>query len=188
MMRFSVPRRYRDSLTLLSSFVGPGNCPNIFMRKKEDMTAFGRIALAILAISLAGLSVAAQEAKITKKAVPSAVLEAFKAAYPNATIKGYARERENGKTFYEIESKDGDVGRDILYNSDGTVSEIEETVKEADLPSATREVIRSKYPGAVVMKAEKITQGGTVGYEVVAKKGKKRIALKFDADGNLKAK
>jgi len=155
---------------------------------KKLMLPFGRTALAIVAISLAGFSASAQEAKITKKAVPPAVMEAFKAAYPNATIKGYAREKENGKTFYEIESKDGNIGRDILYNPDGTVSEIEETVKEADLPSAAREVIRSKYAGAVVLKAEKITQGGTVGYEVVAKKGKKRIALKFDADGNLKTK
>ncbi|HXM34650.1 MAG TPA: hypothetical protein VN920_05650, partial [Pyrinomonadaceae bacterium] len=74
--------------------------------------AFARIALVVIAISVTGLSAAAQESKIAAKDVPAAVIAAFKSAYPNATIKGYAREKENGKVFYEIESKDGDIGRD----------------------------------------------------------------------------
>ena len=154
--------------------------------------AFGRIALVVIAISVTGLSAAAQESKIAEKDVPAAVIAAFKSAYPTATIKGYAREKENGKTFYEIESKDGDTGRDVLYHADGSVAEIEETVAASDLPAGAQEVIRSKYPGAVVTKAEKTTektaQGDKVGYEVIAKQGKKRISLEFDGDGKLKSK
>lgn len=146
---------------------------------------FGRIAMAIAVVSLAGLSASAQETKIAKKAVPSAVINAFKSAYPTATIKGYAREQENGKTFYEIESSEGETGRDVLYNPDGTVAEIEETVKASALPSAAQEVIRSKYAGAVVTKAEKTMQGERVRYEVIVRQGKKRIVLEFDAAGNL---
>ena len=127
-----------------------------------------------------------QEQKLSAKNVPSAVVNAFKASYPNATIKGFAREKENGKVFYEIESKDGDVGRDVLYNPDGSVAEIEETVAVSDLPAAIRELLQSKYAGAVITKAEKSTQGDAVGYEVIAKRGKRRLALEFDANGNLK--
>ena len=120
------------------------------------------------------------------------MIAAFKSAYPNATIKGYAREKEKGKVFYEIESKEGDTGRDVLYHPDGSVAEIEETVAASDLPASAQEVIHSKYPGAVVTKAEKTTektaQGDKVGYEVIAKQGKKRISLEFDADGKLKSK
>jgi hypothetical protein len=154
--------------------------------------AFGRIALVVIAISAAGVSAAAQESKIAAKDVPGAVIAAFKSAYPTATIRGYAREKENGKTFYEIESKDGDTGRDVLYDADGRVAEIEETVAASELPAAAQEVIRSKYPGAVVTKAERTTektaQGDKVGYEVIAKQGKKRITLEFDSDGRLKSK
>jgi hypothetical protein len=154
--------------------------------------AFGRIALVVIAISVAGVSAAAQESKIAEKDVPGAVIAAFKSAYPTATIKGYAREKENGKTFYEIESQDGDTGRDVLYDPDGRVAEIEETVAASELPAAAQEVIRSKCPGAVVTKAERTTektaQGDKVGYEVVAKQGKKRITLEFDGNGKLKSK
>ncbi|HEY0430716.1 MAG TPA: PepSY-like domain-containing protein, partial [Pyrinomonadaceae bacterium] len=90
------------------------------------------------------------------------------------------------KVFYEIESKDGDVGRDVLYNADGSVAEIEETVAISDLPAAIRESIKSKYPNAVITKAEKTTQGEKVGYEVIARQRRKRISLEFDADGNVK--
>lgn len=149
-----------------------------------------RLAQFALVIVVSGFSgsVLGQEQKISANNVPPAVINAFKSSYPDATIKGFAREKKNGKVFYEIESKDGDVGRDVLYNSDGSVAEIEETVATSDLPAAIRESINSKYPNAVITKAEKTIQGEKVGYEVIARQGKKRISLEFDADGNVKTK
>ena len=151
-----------------------------------------RIALVSMAIWLTGISAPAQQWKVAEKDVPAAVIAAFKSAYPTATIKGYAREKVDGKVFYEIESKEGNTGRDVLYNPDGTVAEIEETVATSDLPIAAQELIRSKYPRAVVARAEKITektaQGDKAGYEVIAKQGKKRFTLEFDADGKLRSK
>lgn len=144
--------------------------------------------LAFVVISGFASSVLGQEQKISAKTVPSAVINAFKSSYPNAIIKGFAREKENGKVFYEIESKDGDVGRDVLYNPDGSVAEIEETIAVGDLPAAIRESMNSKYPNVVITKAEKTIQGEKVGYEVVARKGKKRFSVEFDADGNVKTK
>lgn len=151
-----------------------------------------RIALVVIAVSVTSLPAAAQESKIAEKDVPAAVIAAFKSAYPQATVRGYGREKENGKVFYEIESKDGSTMRDLSYRPDGTLAEIEETIAENDLPVGAQEVIHSKYPGAVVTKAEKTTvkspQGDKVGYEVSAKQGQKRLSLEFDADGKLKGK
>jgi hypothetical protein len=56
------------------------------------------------------------------------------------------------------------------------------------LPAAIRESINSKYPNAVITKAEKTIQGEKVGYEVIARQGRKRISVEFDADGNVKTK
>ena len=154
--------------------------------------AFSRFVVVAFAISVAGISAPAQESKLTARQVPAAVISAFKAAYPTATIKGYAREKENGKVFYEIESTDGGTGRDILYNPDGTVAEIEETIPQSDLPAAALEVVKGKYPKAVITKVERITvriaQSDRIGYEVIGKQGKKRFALEFDGDGKLKGK
>jgi hypothetical protein len=148
----------------------------------------GQFTLAIVAISGFAGSALGQEQKISAKKVPSAVIKAFKSSYPDATIKGFAREKENGKIFYEIASKDGDVGRDVLYNPDGSVAEIEETVAVTELPGAIRESIKSKYPNAVITKAEKTIQGEKVGYEVIARQGRRRFSVEFDADGNVKTK
>lgn len=146
---------------------------------------FARAFLILITLTLASLSAFAQESKLKEKDVPAAVISAFKSAYPNATVRGYAKEIEKGKTFYEIESKDGETIRDLLYNPDGTVAEIEETVAVTDLPAEAQQLLHTKYPKAVVSRVEKVTEGDKVKYEVSARSGKKRISLSFDKDGKL---
>jgi uncharacterized membrane protein YkoI len=141
--------------------------------------------LITVGLLLLSLSASAQESKVTEKDMPQPVLAAFKSAYPNATVRGYAKEKEKGKVFYEIESTDGATMRDISYHPDGTVAEVEETVAATDLPAAAQKVIQTKYPRAVVTKAEKATAGDKVSYEVSAKRGKQKISLAFDAEGKL---
>jgi hypothetical protein len=156
------------------------------------INTYSRIALVVISVVAITFSAAAQERKVSEKDVPAGVIAAFKSAYPTAMIKGYAREKEKGQIFYEIESKEGDIGRDVLYKPDGSLAEIEETVGVSDLPTAAQKVIHSKYPGATVTKAEKTTeksaQGDKVGYEVTVRQGKKRFSLEFDGGGNLKRK
>lgn len=151
---------------------------------KVDFT-FVRIALIGAAVSLLSFSAAAQEKKITAKQVPAAVIKAFKTAYPNATIRGYAREKENGKVFYEIESREGATKRDVLYNADGTVAELEESISVGDLPADAQQAIKQQYPKAVITIAEKTTAGDKIGYEVTARQGRKRITMEFDASGKV---
>jgi uncharacterized membrane protein YkoI len=149
------------------------------------MKKFMRLILAALAVSLLSLSAFGQEKKVTARQVPAAVIAAFKTAYPNATIRGYAREKENGKTYYEIESREGTMTRDVLYNPDGTVAEIEESIAAGDLPAEAQEALHKQYPKAVISKAERTTVGDKVSYEVHAKQGKKRISMEFDSDGKV---
>ncbi len=147
-----------------------------------------RAALIAMAVSLLAIAAAAQEKKITAKDVPAAVISAFKTAYPNATIRGYAREKENGKVFYEIESREGTTTRDVLYNPEGTVAEIEESIAATDLPVEVQQALKEKFPKAVVTKAEKTTAGDKVSYEIVARQGKKRVTIEFDSSGKVLTK
>ena|SRR5215471_4808959 len=145
---------------------------------------FLRISLIAAAISLLGISGAAQEQKITASDVPTAVISAFKTAYPKAIIRGYSKETEDGKLLFEIESRDGSIHRDVLYNSDGTVAEVEETIDASDLPAAAQQAVRQKYPRALIMAAEKTTAGDKVTYEVSVRNGKQRVTIEFDSKGN----
>jgi uncharacterized membrane protein YkoI len=138
-----------------------------------------------MSVSLLAVSVVAQEKKITARDVPAAVMSAFRTAYPNATIRGYAREKENGKVFYEIESREGTTTRDVLFNPDGTVAQVEESVATSDLPAEVQQAFKEKYPKAVISRAEKTTAGDKVSYEIIARQGKRKVTLEVDSSGRV---
>lgn len=158
--------------------------------------------VAVLALCL-GAGLTAQQAKtpVTKEAgeqgekaeakkpaakgqLPAAIQQAFKSAYPNAKITGTSKETEGGKTVYEVESVDQGLNRDLIYNPDGTVVEIEEQIKPADLPLPVSEALRKLYPKATITKAEKLTRGQTLQYEL-ALKGAPKKEVAFTPDGKL---
>ena len=154
-------------------------------------TNISRILLFSATVCLLALGATAQEQekKIGANEVPLIIITNFKAAYPNATIHGYASEKENGKQYYEIESREGTTLRDVLYNPDGTIAEVEESIDASDLPASVQETFRQQHPRAVITLAEKTTVGDKVTYEVKAREGRKRFSIEFDSSGKaLKGK
>lgn len=143
----------------------------------------------IILVLLAALSLTAGDSKpVAKKDLPVPVLAAFQKAYPSAKLKACSSELRDGKTCYELESKEGKTQRDLIYAADGSVLEIEESLAIADLPEAVEKAVADQYPKAVANKAEKLTKGNEVSYEVVVKDGKKKMELIFDVEGKVKAK
>ena len=127
----------------------------------------------------------AQEKKITKKDVPAAILSAFQKAYPDAKVKGYSTETENGKTTFEVESMVGNMTLDVEYLPDGTATEIEEGAAPKDLPSAVTDAVKAKYAKGKIAKAEKKTVGTTVTYELKVMEGKGHVGLEIDPSGKI---
>jgi uncharacterized membrane protein YkoI len=123
------------------------------------------------------------EKKLTRAAMPKAVIAAFVAAYPKATMKGFGSETEDGVLFYEVESVYAGTHRDILYRADGSVVEIEEGVAIKNLPGAVSAAVAKLAPGAKVTGAEKITKGDVTAYEVHLKQGGKASELVLNAAG-----
>jgi len=131
------------------------------------------------------LNLFGQEKQISKKEVPSAVLKSFKKEYPKAHIKGLSTETEKGKSYFEIESIDGKVRRDLLYTPEGKVAEIEETITTSELPKESIESIQKKIPGGKIEKAERVTSGSKVTYELRVA-GKKAIyEVVLDSTGKV---
>jgi hypothetical protein len=116
--------------------------------------------------------------------LPAAVTAAFKKTYPNATIRGTAKETEGGKTVYEVESVENGKARDLMYNADGTVIDIEEELSTADVPAPVHAALKKLYPTATIEVAEKLTKGATVQYELQIKGAAKKIVT-FTPDGKL---
>lgn len=169
-------------------------------------SSWGVVAVLVLAL---GVGVAArQQPQVTKKAaakveskeekeekagaekhtiavqLPGPIAAAFKKAYPTATIRGTAKEVEQGKTLYEVESVDHGKARDLMYNPDGTVVSIEEEINAVDLPAPVVAALKKHYPTATIAVAEKVTEGTTVQYELQIK-GATAKSVTFQPDGKL---
>jgi hypothetical protein len=132
--------------------------------------------LVLLAFMFSIPAVAGDE-KITKKDVPPAVLKAFEQAYPKAKVKAFAKEKENGTTYYELETIDGKTKRDLLYTEDGKAAEIEESVTMKDLPEAVAKAFAKESPKAHASKIERTTRGDKVTYDFMMGKGKSEIVI-----------
>ena len=147
----------------------------------KSFTVIMLLVFTLVAIAT-GLS---QEVSLKKKDMPKAILAAFNTSYPKATIKGYAKETENGNISYEIESMEGKTHRDVSYTADGSVVSLEESIAYADVPEAIRNVVTKDYPKAKVTVCEKVTVGAVTNFELVVRSGKKKQELVFRADGTL---
>lgn len=84
------------------------------------------------------LTLAAQEKKIARGALPSAVQKVVQEQSQGATIKGYSTEVEHGRRVYEVEMIVNGHTRDIQIATDGTLNEIEEEVALYSLPNAVQ--------------------------------------------------
>ncbi len=98
-------------------------------------------------------------AAVNLKVLPPAVLEAFQKTYPKAVIRGASKETEKGETYYEVESVDGKMNRDLLYTADGKAVEVEEALAPGALPAAVLKALDNAYPGCKILKAEDLSQG-----------------------------
>ena len=145
---------------------------------------FGLVSSGLLCLILV-MGAASQERKITRQEVPAPVLAAFEKAYPKARIVGFSEEEENGKLVYEVESKEGTVTRDVLYNADGTVIVVEERIAPADLPAAVRQAIQKEAPKGAIVRSEKLMRGQETEYEVVVKEGAKKTEILLNPAGKV---
>ena len=125
------------------------------------------------------------ETKLDKKDLPVAVIAAFQKAYPKATIEGASKEVKDSVQYYEVESKDGKTERSILYQQDGSVFEIEEQVQTASLPEPVKAAVGKDFPKGKIDKAEKITRGATVEYEITVATGKEKAEVLLDNTGKV---
>lgn len=161
----------------------------MFIVKEKYMKLAPRVVLtATIVLIIAGMSDALHaqgEKKIKQKDLPAAVQSAFNKSYPNAKISGAAKEVENGKTYYEIESVDGKMKRDLLYTPEGAAYEIEETIPASDLPQSVKDALQKQFQEYTITKAEKTVHGTALQYDVVLKSGKKGYEVSVGPAGKI---
>ena len=157
----------------------------MLIQKKKILRLSVLAAIAVMFLLGGSSSSFAQHKKYSAKDMPSGVVESFTKLYPTSQITGYDIEKEDGNTFYEIQSKEGSMNRDAQYTSDGKLVSVEESMNLSDLPAEVTAAINSKYPKAKITKAERITKGSETNFEVLIKSKKKKIELLINSKGDI---
>jgi uncharacterized membrane protein YkoI len=140
---------------------------------------FRTLPLAALLV-LGTATLGAADRKITAKDLPPAVATAVQEETKGATIKGYSKEVENGKTRYEVETTVNGHARDLLFDAAGKLVTTEEAVALNSVPAPVQAAFEAK--GKVLL-VEAVTTGGKVTYEAQVEKNGKKSEVVVDAAG-----
>jgi len=137
----------------------------------------------IAAMSLA-TTVVAQEKKIQRADLPSAVEKTVAAQTQGATIKGFSQEKENGQTLYEAETTVNGHSKDITIDANGALVEIEEQVALDSLPSTVKAGLQAKAGEGKIVKVESLTKHDKiVAYEAKVQTAGKKTEIQVGPDG-----
>lgn len=127
-----------------------------------------------------------QEVRIRLRDLPPSVHKTALEQSRGARIRGVSKEIEDGQTFYEISMTVRGRGKEVLIDSEGHVSEVEEVVTLASLPAAVRAEIRKQKGRGRILKIESITKNDSiVAYEALIKSQGKLKEVKVDPDGKV---
>jgi len=112
--------------------------------------------------------------------VPDAVKTAFNNKFPTASEVKWEKE---SKTELEANFKMNNADVSANFKFDGSWVETETTISSGELPSAVKNAVDAKYPGAIYERTEKIEKPGKTLYEVNIKVNGKKKELEMDPNG-----
>ena len=131
----------------------------------------------LLAIGFMGLAMA--DGKVELKDLPPAVKKTVEAETKNATIKNIVKEKEKGKTVYEVETMVNGKTRDFVVDATGALDSVEEQADLDSFPAPAKAAILKKIADGKLTMAETVKKGSQLTYEAsyTTKAGKKKEVL-----------
>ena len=125
------------------------------------------------------------EKKIKFSQVPQAVVDSFQSHFPGSTVQGQLRQTREKVVYYVIEAEDSVRDRSVVFEEDGRIVEVQESMELAALPSALHDSVMVKYPSAVFRSAESITRDRHVEYDILMDVGKRKVEVIVNSAGKV---
>lgn len=149
------------------------------------------VATAMVSVSLGVAGVWVDDEILSLDQLPKAVVKAVKAKFPTGDLKEASKEKEDGKTKYEVTIQNGESKIDVDVTEDGTIIGYEKEIALKDLPKAVSEAVAIKHPKGLAKRAEvvyavKDGKDTLAYYEVTVDVEGKKIEIEVLADGKLK--
>ena len=139
--------------------------------------------LLVSSVFLSGVALA-QETKMKRSDLPPAVEKTVAEVSKDATIRGFNKEKEDGKLSYEVEMIANGHTKDVQIDPTGAVTEIEEEVAMDALSPDVKSGLNTKAAGAKILKVESLTKKGKiVAYEAQIEKSGKKSEIQVGPDG-----
>jgi uncharacterized membrane protein YkoI len=126
------------------------------------------------------------EKSVKMKNLPETVRKTVQEQSKGATLRGLAKEVEDGKTFYEAELTVNGHNKDVLIDPTGAVVEIEEQVALSSLPAEVKATIQKAAGKGKITAVESITKNNTLeAYEAHVSTAGKKSEIKVAPNGTL---
>jgi hypothetical protein len=142
------------------------------------------IAVVVTAVLVGAGIASAQEKKIKRSDLPPVVEKTVVAQSSGATIVGFSREEEHGRTFYEAEMTVNGHSKDVLIDATGAVVEVEEEVAQDALSTDVKAGLAAKAGKGKILKVESIKKHDKlVAYEAKVDTQGKKSEVQVGPDG-----
>ena len=143
-----------------------------------------RVFLLTAGLALSSSAYAAEHS-VPCNTLPEAVQQHSKSLLePGTTVKGCVKDVSDGKTTYEMELRTPKGSKDVTFNPQGDLLEIEQQVDPATLPPPVAAAFAKAATGGKLGKVESLTrQGKLISYESRIERGGKHREVAFSPDG-----
>lgn len=128
---------------------------------------------------------ASTEQKLSQADLPAVVMTTLQKNFPMAMITQVTKETENKVDVYDVETKDGEIERDLLFKLDGTLIEIGEHINVSELPVVVSAAALNAYPKSSIEKAERKTINGVLNYDVTVESHGESYELLLSPSGSV---
>lgn len=150
------------------------------MNNSRKTTVLGLAALVVSCVCHAQ----DKEKKIRRSELPPPVEKTVAVQSAGATVRGFSKEEEKGKLYYEAEMTVNGHSKDVLIAPDGTVVEIEEEVAFDSLSPDVKSGLQARSGASKIKKVESITKHDKlVAYEAVVVNNGKESEVQVGPDG-----
>jgi hypothetical protein len=147
--------------------------------------AMSSTSLLVAAFSLAITTMAfGAEKQIGKPDLPTPVQKVADEQSAGATVRGYAKDIEDGKVEYEVKLTVEGHTKDVTMDSQGNLIEVEEQVTLDGLPAIVRNGLNARAGKGKITKVESLTKHGSiVAYEAQVAIGGKHLEIQVGPEG-----
>ncbi len=134
-------------------------------------------------ISVSSLAFAAEKS-IRQSDLPPAVESALQGQMKGAMVKGFTTETENGRQTYEAELIVDGHTKDVEFDRDGNIQEVEEEVAFETLSPQVKAALTTQARSGTVKKVESLRKHDKlVAYEAQVEKSGKHFEIQVGPNG-----